>query len=320
MSNLKDPAVLFYIDTWLSATAEMDSDVRGWYLNLILHNYDKKSLPNDIEKLALLAGVKFSEFERFKQMFEQVLKQKFKQNDEGRLENDYTKNILQAREQFKDKRAKSGTIGYIVKLANTIKGIKDKQITSLKEHLYTLEIEEIEKYKDKQMLEQMLEQMLKLYINKNKDENKDNNINNDINDNIIFETNISELKNESEIIVKKFHSLYESDYKVWLNAKFGKWIEDYEKLKKEFGETYINKFSAIYTELAMQKMQFYKCSDFEFKTYKSLGGLLKKEKNDIYVYEKLLEIGKDRYSSNQKWIDEYNANLEMFKQIKENGK
>jgi hypothetical protein len=180
MSNLKDPAVLFYIDTWLSATAEMDSDVRGWYLNLILHNYDKKSLPNDIEKLALLAGVKFSEFERFKQMFEQVLKQKFKQNDEGRLENDYTKNILQAREQFKDKRAKSGTIGYIVKLANTIKGIKDKQIASLKEHLYTLEIEEIEKYKDKQVLEQMLEQMLKLYINKNKDENKDNNINNNI--------------------------------------------------------------------------------------------------------------------------------------------
>jgi hypothetical protein len=137
---------------------------------------------------------------------------------------------------------------------------------------------------------------------------------------IIFETGFSELKNESEFIVKKFHSLYESNYKVWLDAKFGKWIQDYAKLKKEFGETYINKFSAIYTELAMQKMQFYKCNDFEFKNYKSLGGLLKKQKNDIHVYEKLLEISKDRYSNNQKWIDEYNANLEMFKQIKENGK
>ena len=42
--STRDPAVLFYIDTffWLTATAEMDSDVRGWYLNLILHQFDKK--------------------------------------------------------------------------------------------------------------------------------------------------------------------------------------------------------------------------------------------------------------------------------------
>ena len=104
---MKDPACLFYIDTWLSATAEMDSDVRGWYLNLILHQYDKKDLPNDIEKLAVLAGVKFSEFERFKQMYEQVLKQKFKQNENNRLENNFAKQIITNREQFKDKRQKS---------------------------------------------------------------------------------------------------------------------------------------------------------------------------------------------------------------------
>lgn len=69
---MKDPAVLFFIDTWLSATAEMDSDTKGWYLDLILHQYDKKDLPNDIENLAKLAGVKFSEYERFKQVFEQI--------------------------------------------------------------------------------------------------------------------------------------------------------------------------------------------------------------------------------------------------------
>ena len=75
--NMKDPAVLFYINDWLSSTAEMDADVRGWYLNLLLHNYDKKTLPNNVEKLAVLCNVKFSEYERFKQVFEQVLKQKF---------------------------------------------------------------------------------------------------------------------------------------------------------------------------------------------------------------------------------------------------
>lgn len=168
---MKDPACLFYIDTWLSATAEMDSDVRGWYLNLILHQYDKKDLPNDLEKLAVLAGVKFSEFERFKQMFEQVLKHKFQLNDNQRLENGYAKSILSGREQFKDKRQKSGNIGVVIKLAKTIKGFTEKHIETLKNHLYTLEINEIEKHKDKQVLEQML----KLYIN----ENKNGNINKD---------------------------------------------------------------------------------------------------------------------------------------------
>ena len=172
---MKDPACLFYIDTWLSATAEMDSDVRGWYLNLILHQYDKKDLPNDIEKLAVLAGVKFSEFERFKQMYEQVLKQKFKQNENNRLENNFAKQIITNREQFKDKRQKSGNIGVIVKLAKSIDGFSDAYIFKLKSYLYTLDSEQIYKHKDKQMLKQML----KLYINENKTKDKD--INNDTN-------------------------------------------------------------------------------------------------------------------------------------------
>lgn len=165
---MKDPAALFYIDTWLSATAEMDSDVRGWYLNLILHQFDKKDLPNDVEKLAVLAGVKFSEFERFKQVLEQVLKQKFKQNEFGRLENAYAKTILQGREIFKDKRSKSGNVGVVVKLALSI-GFKDSHIKRLKKELYEMDIEQIDKHKHKQVLEQVL----KLYINGN--ENGDNN-------------------------------------------------------------------------------------------------------------------------------------------------
>lgn len=168
----KDPAILFYIDTWLSATAEMDSDVRGWYLNLILHQFDKKSLPNDIEKLALLAGVKFSEFERFKQMLEQVLMQKFKLNDENRLENSYAKTVLQSREQFKDKRSKSGNIGVVIKIALELGFTKD-ELNTLKKDLYSSDLDKIEIYKNKQVLEQVLEQMRKLYINENGNGNID---------------------------------------------------------------------------------------------------------------------------------------------------
>ena len=164
---MKDPAALMYIDTWLTSTAEMDADCRGWYLNLILHQYDKKSLPNDIEKLAVLASVKFSEFQRFKQVFEQMLKQKFDIGEDGRLRNKKADEVLQSRKKFTDKRSKSGSVGVVVKLARTI-GYKPNEIELLKADLY-LEKVDIEQAKDKQMLKQML----KLYRNVDEDVNKE---------------------------------------------------------------------------------------------------------------------------------------------------
>jgi len=164
----KDPAALFYIDTWLSATAEMDADVRGWYLNLVLHQFDKKDLPNDPEKLAVLACVKFSEYERFKHVLEHVLMHKFKLNDQQRLENGYAKDILRSREQFKEIRTRSANIGVAIKLAKTIKGFNYKALMWLKERLYISPDEEIEQAKDKHVLEHLL----KLYINENENEDK----------------------------------------------------------------------------------------------------------------------------------------------------
>lgn len=161
----KDPAALFYIDKWLASTAEMDSDVRGWYLNLILHQFDKKDLPDDVEKLALLAGVKHSEFDRFKQVYQQVLKQKFPKNENGRLENEVAKQILKNRELYKDKRSRSGKIGSIMKIVYADKAWNKKNTELLKEHLYTLTDDEINELKDEQMLQQMLQHLLELYIN-----------------------------------------------------------------------------------------------------------------------------------------------------------
>lgn len=159
----KDPAALMYIDTWLTSTAEMDADCRGWYLNLILHQYDKNSLPNDIEKLAVLASVKFSEFERFKQVFEQTLKQRFDICEDGRLRNKKADEVLRSRKKFTEKRSKSGSIGVVIKLAMSV-GYKEKHIELLKSDLYSNKVD-IEKAKDKQVLEQML----KLYVNEDID-------------------------------------------------------------------------------------------------------------------------------------------------------
>lgn len=165
----KDPAALFYIAEWLTSTAEMDSDTRGWYLGLILHQFDKGDLPSDLEKLAVLAGVRFSEYERFKQVFKQVLEQKFEQIDGGRLINPQANKIIRARESFKDKRSKSGTVGYLVKLAMTLTGVTQRNIDAIKKHIYTLNSDQLEQAKDKQVLEQML----KLYINGNRNRNID---------------------------------------------------------------------------------------------------------------------------------------------------
>lgn len=164
---MKDPAALVYIDTWLSSTAEMDADCRGWYFNLILHQYDKESLPNDIEKLAQLAVVKFSQFERFKQVFEQVLKEKFEVCEDGRIRNKKASDIIRGRKKFTEKRSKSGSVGFIVKIANEL-GFSDSEKHKLKTDLYSDKLT-IEEAKDKQVLKQMLE----LYRNVDEDEDID---------------------------------------------------------------------------------------------------------------------------------------------------
>jgi hypothetical protein len=159
----RDPATLFYIDNWLVSTKEMHANTRGWYLNLILHQYDKGDLPSDIEELANLADVRMSEYETFKQAWEQVLKHKFRQNETGRLENDKAKEILKKREMFVEKRKRSGTIGYIIKFATAHFKLNRATIEYLKSNL---DIDNLD-IKNEQILKQVLKQTIEVYINRN---------------------------------------------------------------------------------------------------------------------------------------------------------
>jgi uncharacterized protein YdaU (DUF1376 family) len=213
----KDPAVLFYINDWLTSTAEMDADVRGWYLNLLLHNYDKTDLPNDVEKLAVLCNVKFSEYERFKQVFEQVLKQKFEQTENNRLTNLRTNDILKNREIFKDKRSNAGKVSYVMKyLAKNYN--KEYRIKALKEFVkdnfdYDIDL------KNEQVLKQVFEQVFELYRNENESNNFiDNNI---------------ELRNEN---FKKLLIPFKQKYSIeLLKSFFDYWTEpNHSKTKMRF--------------------------------------------------------------------------------------
>jgi len=112
----KDFAVLFNIEKWLKSTADMDEDRRAWYLNLLLHQYDKDGLPNDVETLATLAGVRHSKYTKFEQVFEQEFKHKFEHCSDGKLRNEFMNSIFQERKTFKENRSRAGKFSYILKL------------------------------------------------------------------------------------------------------------------------------------------------------------------------------------------------------------
>ena len=100
---------------WLVSTAGWDADLRGWYINLLCHQADKGELPPDDESLAELAGVKFSNFKRFQDVFEANLKAKFQANEQGMLVNLTLDEILHDRKEYLSNRSKSGTVGALIK-------------------------------------------------------------------------------------------------------------------------------------------------------------------------------------------------------------
>lgn len=255
---MKDPAALIYIDKWLVSTKGMKASARGWYLNLILHQYDKGSLPNNIEDLADFADVKHSEFEEFKQVFEQVLKQKFVENSEGRLINEFAQEIIKKRESFKEKRSDSGKWSYILKY------IRKNHINNKDFELFLKDNIDLNfDTKNEHLIEQVFKQNYELYTNINKDIDLDISFNNnsEISKKIALPFKFSEisdeLKNNSktkEFCLKTYkikvndytrfidwfiglnndHSENEIvDFKEW-NKHFKEWMKfNYNKLPQE---------------------------------------------------------------------------------------
>lgn len=218
----KDPAVLFYISDWLTATAEMDSNCRGWYLNLLLHNYDKGTLPNDVEKLAVLANVKFSEYPLFEQTFQHVLKHKFEIDDNGRLCNPVANVILQSRELFKDKKSRAGKVSVLSKFIskNYPKEYKNSKLVSFIKENFNFEIN----FSNQHMLKQMFEQTLQLYRNENENENKGlNNKKGVISEKIKDIPTIDEFLTNAKIYCNA-HDIEFEQRKRPIEAKYNDWV------------------------------------------------------------------------------------------------
>lgn len=258
-----DPAVLFYIGDWLKSTAEMDADVRGWYLNLLLHNYDKSDLPNDLEKLASLASVKFSEYNRFEQVFEQVLKQKFEQNENGRLTNPKMSDIIKSREVFKNKRSNAGKVSYVMRYMakHFTKEYKNSKLKNFVKDNFDYSID----LKDEQVFKQVFKQVFELYRNENEDEN------------IIKNKDVNELYSTS--VMDCYYSCleyFDESLHPDTESKKNNWLDAIDKL---------NRIDGLKFEDIKHLVQVTREHDFWSKNFLSIPKLRKKDPNDLHYWK-----------------------------------
>lgn len=137
----KDPAFLMYYKDILTSCASWDADELGWYLRLLCHQADKpRGLDPDIESLASLANVKFSQYERFKKCWEARLKGKFEATLDGLLINLVQHEIMERRREYSENQRVSGVIGYLIKLVKNHFDLSKQQVAALASSLEDADI------------------------------------------------------------------------------------------------------------------------------------------------------------------------------------
>jgi hypothetical protein len=163
---MKDPAVLLYYDKYIASTNGMRADFRGWFLDLILYQYDKGPIPTDFDTLAGICRVRPDELNNFNQMVNQVVNQKFQETPEG-LVNQMVNQVVRKREKFVNKRTKSSNIGVLIKRAMSLSGVTDEGINNLRTFLFNKSLDEIISYKTPENFNHLVNHLVNLYINVN---------------------------------------------------------------------------------------------------------------------------------------------------------
>lgn len=113
----KDPAFLFYSKDWLEGTAELTSEEKGVYVDLLAHQHQKGSLPPETKKLAKLSGLSEPEFIKIWS----ELSSKFIANASGRLVNRKLNGIVSERLDKGWRNKIIGTLGSIIRYSGLTK-------------------------------------------------------------------------------------------------------------------------------------------------------------------------------------------------------
>ena len=107
----KDPAVLWYSKDWLEGTGDFMPEEKGVYMDLLMHQQQKGSLPNETKRLSRLAALSESEF---LEIWENI-SHKFVETEDGRLINSRLAKEMGLRSVKAKKRAISGIFAVLIR-------------------------------------------------------------------------------------------------------------------------------------------------------------------------------------------------------------
>lgn len=111
----KDPAFLMYPKDWLGGTAEYMPDEKGVYIDLLCHQHQKGSLPEDTERLARMVGLPHDSFLKIWS----VVSQNFERMDnrtDNRLVNRKLFELMQNRAEKGMKNTITGTFAGLLRV------------------------------------------------------------------------------------------------------------------------------------------------------------------------------------------------------------
>lgn len=158
------------VTAFLKEVSEMDADCIGWYIKLILHEFDKGSLPNNTEKLAALCGVNYSNYPRFQRVYLRYIRDKFTTDDKQRIVHADLSKFMEAKEHHMGKRVVAGKKSYLVKFLKRVYKIEDDLIVHIKEVINFEEIDLKDEEELKKEIDSILNNKKLIFLNKKKTE------------------------------------------------------------------------------------------------------------------------------------------------------
>ena len=111
----KDPAILFYYKDFDSDTADWEADAIGWYVRLLIFQSGNGYVPSDIEGLAQVARVRFSDYQLFCDRWARRLACKFEAHSEGKLYNKFLSEVQLKRKSGAIKKSVLAVFGNFIK-------------------------------------------------------------------------------------------------------------------------------------------------------------------------------------------------------------
>lgn len=272
----KDPAFLFYYKDFDNDTASWEAESIGWYIRLLCYQAGNGELPSDLEEIAQIARVKFSEFQLFSERWACRLASKFAINDNGKL---YNKKLSTIQENRKIDAVKSRKKSILSILGNYIKynNLSEETIQNLKENFNHNDFISIVDEQDRKnaILTKIDEIITK------------SSLSDTLSDTLIY---VNENVNESINIKEKKFNFKKSLLDFGFDEKLvDDWLEVRKKLKAVNTETAYNSFIAEVKKINSPKNVILKhLVTNSWKGLKASWNLDFEEKENISVNQKLL--------------------------------